>query len=231
MLYLVSTPIGNLEDLTLRAIRILQEANVIVCEDTRETVKLLKHLNIPPKPLISLYEENETSKIEDVLALVQNDQSVALVSDSGTPLVSDPGYKLVREAVKRNLPVQAVPGPSAVLAALVVSGLPPDKFLFLGFLPEKEGHRLALLNNLKVSLTYIDQTVVIYMSPHKLTKQLDTLSAVFGDIEIVLVREMTKIYEESWHGPISLAQKKYTNPRGEFVLLFSLKAQSVDTKL
>ena len=227
MLYLVSTPIGNLEDITLRAINTLKQADVIICEDTRQIVKLLKHFSIPPKPLISFYEENENEKIADILALLSGDQNVALVSDSGTPLVSDPGYKLVRQAIASNIKVTAIPGPNAAIMALTISGLPPDKFLFLGFLPEKEGHRLAILKNVQTALLSIDATVIVYVSPHKLERQLKGVQEVFGDLQIVLARELTKIYEENWRGTISQALEHFKQPRGEFVLLFSLKTQTV----
>jgi len=222
MLYLVSTPIGNFEDITLRAQKILTEVNVIVCEDTRETTKLLKHFSIPHKPLISLYEENEVSRISDLIVMLKADQSIALVSDSGTPLISDPGFKFVREALAQGIKVVPIPGPVAAITALSASGLPTDKFLFLGFLPEKSGHREQLLQNTQTSLNLVNSTVIIYVSPYKISGTLESIQKIFGDIEIVILREMTKIYEERWMGKISEAMTKFSSPKGEFVLLFHL---------
>jgi 16S rRNA (cytidine1402-2'-O)-methyltransferase len=223
MLYIVSTPIGNLEDMTFRAVRILNEVNVILCEDTREAAKLLKHFKVPHKPLISLFEENEVSKISDIVTMLKADQSIALISDSGTPLVSDPGYKLVREALENGVVVQSIPGPSAPITALVSSGLPPDKFIFLGFLPEKDGHRHGFLEKIKINLDSLPVTVIFYVSPHEFARDLETLKAVFGNIEIVTLREMTKVYEERFKGTIDDTLKKFFNPKGEFVVLFHLR--------
>lgn len=222
MLSIVSTPIGNLEDITWRAIRVLKEADVIIAEDTRHTGLLLRHYEIPHKPLISLYDEVESQKLEDLLALVSSDQKVALVSDAGTPLISDPGYKLVREAITAGVKVEAVPGPNAAIAALTVSGLPPDKFLFLGYPPEKESHQKDLFVKLKESLQILPATVILYASPHKLLKNLKLLKETQGDIEIVVVRELTKVHEEVWRGKVSEAEKYFADPRGEFVVLFHL---------
>lgn len=214
MLYLVSTPIGNLEDMTLRAIRILSEADVIIAEDTRRTITLLKHFEIPHKPMLSLFDEVESERLADFLALVSSDQKIALVSDAGTPLVSDPGYKLVREALKNGVKVEAVPGPTAAITALVVSGLPPDKFAFFGFPPEKDSHARKLFENLFIG------TNIFYVSPHKLLRQLALLEEVLGDVEVVICRELTKTFEEVWTGKISEAKLHFKNPKGEFVLLF-----------
>lgn len=215
MLYLVSTPIGNLEDMTLRAIRVLKEADVIVCEDTRHTGLLLKHFEIPPKPLISFYDEVETQKIEDILALVDGGQNVALVSDAGTPLIADPGYKLVREALKRNLPVTSVPGPVAAVAGLTISGLPPDKFLFLGYPPEKESHQAQLLSSLAQMEKLMKFTSIFLVSPHKTQRFFKLL----GERNIVIARELTKVHEEVWRGSATEALKRFANPKGELVLL------------
>ena len=163
-LYIVATPIGNLQDITLRAIDILKQTEYIACEDTRKTGFLLKTLSerygsLGEKFMFSLYEENEVKRIDEVLNLLQNNKDVALVSDAGTPLISDPGFKLVRECLKTLVKVESIPGPSSVISALVVSGLPTDKFTFLGFLPKKPGHRQSLLENLKKSLELIKSTV------------------------------------------------------------------------
>ncbi len=215
MLFVVSTPIGNLEDITVRALRILNEADVIIAEDTRHTGVLLKHFEIPHKPMISLYDEVEAQKLNDLLALVASDQKIVLVSDAGTPLISDPGYKLVREAVKAGVKVESVPGPTAAIAALTVSGLPPDRFTFYGYPPEKPGHQKEIFNSLGSG------TNIFYMSPYKMAKQLAVLQEVKGDIEIVVARELTKIHEEVWRGKISEAIKYFKEPRGEFVVLFN----------
>ena len=202
MLYIVATPIGNLEDITLRALRILKEVDVIIAEDTRHTGILLKHFQIPHKPMIALYDEIEASKIADLLPLISI-QKVALVSDAGTPLISDPGYKLVREAIKSGLKVVAIPGASSVLTALVSCGLPPDKFTFWGFKDPKEP---AIGTN------------IYFVSPYKLLRFLRLLKQ---NQEIVICRELTKIYEEVWKGTVSEAAIKFNKPRGEFVVLFN----------
>lgn len=216
MLYIVSTPIGNLEDISLRALRILKEADVIIVEDTRHTGILLKHFEIPHKPLISLYDEVEEEKLDDLLAMVASDQKIALVSDAGTPLISDPGFKLVREAVARGIKVEAIPGPTALVTALTVSGLPPDKFMFWGYPPEKEAHQIELFKKLT------ETTHIFYVSPYKLHKNLKNLQSVLGDVDVVIARELTKIHEEVWRGKISEALIHFKEPRGEFVVLFHL---------
>lgn len=225
-LYVIATPIGNLKDITLRAIEILKSVDYIACEDTRKTGLLLKSLGVEKKSmLISYYEETEDIRIPNIINLLINGVDVALVSDSGTPLISDPGYPLVREALKRKINVVSIPGPSAVVSALVSSGLPPDKFIFLGFLPRKEGNRLKLLENIKNLNEQVEATVIIYEAPHRLTKTLESLISVFGDIKITFCRELTKIHEEVFESSISEAIKIYEkrNPKGEFVILFNPK--------
>ena len=206
-LFIVSTPIGNLEDITLRAIRILTSVDTILCEDTRRTGLLLQHLHIK-KPLIPYYEEIEDRKIPEIIALLQH-KSIALVSDAGTPLISDPGFKLVRECIQRGIKVESIPGPSAAIAALTSSGLPPDKFIFLGFVNKKN------FPSVKPGVT-----AIFYAAPHKLVQNLKDLGAAFGDIEIVVCRELTKVHEEIWKGAISQALSHFSHPKGEFVLLF-----------
>lgn len=215
MLSVVSTPIGNLEDITLRAIKVLSEADVIIAEDTRHTGLLLKHFEIPHKPLISLYDEVEAEKLSDLLALVSSDQKIALVSDAGTPLISDPGFKLVREAIKNGVKVESIPGPTAAIAALTVSGLPPDKFAFYGYPPEKESHQKQVFEKAG------EITNIFYMSPYKLKRNLNALMETKGDIEIVVARELTKVHEEIWRGKISEALEHFKEPKGEFVVLFN----------
>lgn len=213
MLYLVSTPIGNLEDISLRALRVLKEADVILAEDTRHTGLLLKHFAVAHKPMISLYEEVENQKLEELLALIASDQKVVLVSDAGTPLISDPGYKLVREAIAREVKVEAIPGPTAAITALVLSGLPPDKFLFLGYPPEKDSHAAALLEQIR----NLNATKIFYVSPHKLLRFLGLLDP---NLKIVVARELTKVHQEIWRGKVSDGLVRFNKPQGEFVVLW-----------
>jgi len=222
-LYLVSTPIGNLEDLTFRAKRILSEVDLIACEDTRKTGFLLQKLAIKPKPkLLSYYEENELERITQIIQLLKQGQKVALVTNAGTPTISDPGFKLVRECLRQAIEVVPVPGASAVLAALVASGLPTDKFLFLGFLPKKEGKRKKLLTNLMTMYRYMQMTTIVLVSPYRLIKVLGMIEEIFGDLEVVLCRELTKVHEEIMKAKASQLIDRFTQnkPRGEFVLLF-----------
>lgn len=232
-LYLVPTPIGNLADITLRSLRTLFDVDVIACEDTRRTGLLLEKLltKFSPNPedktkprLLSYYDQVELQRIPEIISLLSADQDVALVSDAGTPAVSDPGFKLVRECIKEGLPVVSLPGASSVLTALTVSGLPTDKFLFVGYPPHKPGHRLDFFNNIKVSLESITTTVIFFEAPHKLLTTLGDVSSVFGDIEIVVCRELTKMYEEIRREKISEALKHFNkiSPKGEFVILFHL---------
>lgn len=223
MLYLVSTPIGNLEDITLRGIRILSEAEVILCEDTRHTAGLLQKHNITGKKLMPFYDEVEAGKTLEVLSHLLANRNVALVSDAGTPLISDPGYKLVRTAIEHGVRVEAIPGPSAVISALIVSGLPPDKFIFVGFPPERVSHREKLFAGLEKTLKELPATVIFYSSPYKLLRDLESVEKAFGDIEIVIVRELTKMHEEVWRGKISETKEKFSKPQGEFVVLFNVK--------
>lgn len=218
-LYIVATPIGNLEDITLRALRILQEVDVIACEDTRQTAKLLILLKLPLKPFIRYDDQKEQSATAEIIELLENGKSVALVSDAGTPLISDPGFVLIREARKRDIPVFSVPGASALLAALTSSGLPTDKFLFLGYPPEKSSHRLKLFQSLTSINRFIGVTYVLYCAPHKLITTLGEMKEVFGDIDITICRELTKIHEECWTGKILNSLTKFASIKGEVVLL------------
>ncbi len=225
-LYIVATPIGNLGDITLRAIEVLGSVDYLACEDTRKTGILIKSLNLANKPMyISYYEQNEDQRIPNILNLLINGKNVALVSDGGTPGVSDPGFRLVRECLRNNIEVISVPGASAVVSALVSSGLPTDKFLFLGFLPRKDGHKVTFLKKVKESNKELESSVVIYEAPHRLIKTLGSILEVFGDIQITLMRELTKIHEERIVDNVSKLLEKYRNhdPRGEFVILFNPK--------
>lgn len=195
-LYLIATPIGNLEDITLRALRILrEEVALIACEDTRQTRKLLEHFEIR-KPLVSYHEHNEAARTQELVEALERGESVALVSDAGTPLVSDPGYRLVTAAIERGFPVVPVPGPSAVLAALAASGLSTDRFRFVGFLPAKSAAR----RNMFQELASESVTVVCYESPHRILDSLTDMVETLGDRPVVLARELTKIHEEFLRG-------------------------------
>lgn len=198
-LYLVATPIGNLEDITARALRVLREASLIAAEDTRHTRRLLAHFDIHT-PLTSYYEHNKLHKLEAVLAAL-NTGDVALVSDAGTPALSDPGYELVRAALAAGFPVTPIPGPSALVAALVASGLPTDAFVYLGFLPRKQAERRRLLESVRAE----PRTLVAYEAPHRLRETLADLQAVLGDRRVAVARELTKLHEEIFRGPLAEA--------------------------
>lgn len=216
MLYIVATPIGNLQDITLRALEVLKSVDGIICEDTRRTSLLLNHYQIK-KPLTVLNDYNEHKNVSRILNLLKQDKNLALVSDAGTPLISDPGYKLVRACLENNIPIDSIPGPSSVINTLILSGLPPDKFMFLGYLPEKPGHRIDLLKKLVEKITYI-----IFVAPHKLLKTLNEMQEIYGDIEVCLAHEMTKIHQSVETKKISFWLKSLTNPKGEYVLCFRL---------
>lgn len=221
MLYIIPTPIGNLKDITLRAIEILQSADAVVCEDTRRTSKLLNHYKIQ-KPLLVLNDFNESKTFPQIIEKLKSGQNLALVSDAGTPLISDPGYKLVRECLAQNIPVDSLPGPSSVITALTLSGLPPDKFLFLGYPPEKPRQRIKLFENLCFNLEGCSTkyTIVMFVSPYKLLRTLEDMKAVFGDIEVVLAHELTKIHQSVEKKRISEWLTQLKTPKGEYVLLF-----------
>ena len=210
-LYIVATPIGNLEDITQRALRILKEADLILCEDTRVTQRLLNHYQIKVKTL-SYHQHSSQSKIDKLINLISQNQTTALVTDAGTPGLSDPGGKLVAEVISANLQVEAVPGPSALTAAVSISGRPIDKFLFLGFLPHKKG-RQTLLNKIAKS----EYPVVLYESVHRINKLLDEL----GKSKIILCRELTKKFETVYRGTAEEVknQLKQSETKGEFVVI------------
>jgi 16S rRNA (cytidine1402-2'-O)-methyltransferase len=216
MLYIVATPIGNLEDITLRAIRILQEVHLIAAEDTRHTRILLDKYQIST-PLTSLYDQNETKKSALLLMRLQKGEDVAYVSDAGTPGISDPGYILVRKAISSGIRVVPVPGASALITALSVSGLPMDSFAFFGFLPAKPARRRQFLTSLKQE----ERTLVFYESPRRLFSSLKDIDELFGEREVVVSREMTKIYEEFLRGPAGRLIKDWGEGavRGEVTLI------------
>lgn len=212
-LYVVATPIGNLEDVTLRALRILSEARLIAAEDTRTTRKLLGRHGIKT-PLVSFHEHNREARLPQILDTLRTGD-VALVSEAGVPTLSDPGRELVRRALETGIRVVPVPGPSALTAAISVSGMPADAFTFLGFLPRRQGDRRKLLESVATS----PQTVVIFEAPHRLRRALEDMLAVWGDRRITVCRELTKLYEEVFPGTISQALAYFTEPRGEFTLV------------
>jgi len=215
-LYLVSTPIGNLEDMTLRALRVLEEVALIAAEDTRHSGRLLQHFEIK-KPLLSYHEHNETARIPAILATLDAGEDVALISDAGTPLISDPGLKLVQAAIRAGCDVVPIPGASALLAALAAAGLPSDRFLFLGFPPRKAKARRALLE----SLAQEPGTLIFYESPRRLRPLLlDTASILGPDRPLVVARELTKLHETIWRGTASEAEAAFAEaPPGEVVVL------------
>lgn len=216
-LFVVATPIGNLEDVTLRALRVLREADLVAAEDTRHTAKLLTHYDIRT-PTLSLHDHNEAAKAPDLVARMVAGATIALVSDAGTPSVADPGFKLVRAAIDAGIRVEAVPGPSAALAALASSGLPTDEFVFLGFPPAKAKARDAWYDSLRGET----RTVVFFEAPHRIRESLTAASRALGDRrQIVLARELTKIHEDLVRGPIADVLERLGEPRGEFTVVLA----------
>lgn len=219
MLYIVPTPIGNLRDITLRALEILQTVDGIICEDTRRTSILLNNYHIK-KPLLVLNDFNEGKIYPQLIDRLKSGQNLALVTDAGTPLISDPGFKLVRECLALGIQVDSLPGPSSVVTALTLSGLPPDKFLFLGYPPEKKGQRIKFLEALKQSSFRV--TNIMFVSPYKLIKTLEDIKEVFRDIDVVLAHELTKIHQSVETKLISEWLENLKNPKGEYILLMRL---------
>jgi 16S rRNA (cytidine1402-2'-O)-methyltransferase len=215
-LFVVATPIGNLEDITLRALRVLREVDLVACEDTRRTRALLSHFDIH-KPTVSYYEHNKLTRGPQLLRDLAGGRSIALVTDAGTPGICDPGVLLVREARAQGVAIVPVPGPCAIVTALSASGLAADGFVFDGFLPVKPGKRL---NRLK-ALREMGTTIVLYESPHRIAATVTAIGEVFGEVELVLARELTKQYEEivTATPAMHLARLAATAPRGEFTLL------------
>ena len=216
-LYLVATPIGNLADITHRAIQVLQHVSLIACEDTRHTHKLLQHYGIKTKT-ISYHDHNEQQRAVQLIDLLKQGSDVAVVSDAGTPSISDPGFRLVRAAIENGVPVVPVPGPSALISALVVAGLPTDEFFFAGFLPSKLNARRARLAELKS----VPGTLIFYEAPHRLSATLKDAYEILGEREAVVARELTKLHEEIRRGRLSELANHYENEdnaRGEIVVL------------
>jgi 16S rRNA (cytidine1402-2'-O)-methyltransferase len=222
-LYLVATPIGNLEDITLRALRTLRECDVVAAEDTRRTGQLLNHFGIS-KPILSYFKFNEAKRSEEILHRLARGEKIALVTDAGTPGISDPGERVVRAAVAAGFRVESVPGPCAFIAALTASGLPTDEFHFVGFLPVKSGQRRRLLERLKQS----PGTLALYESPYRIGKLVNELNAVFPDATVVVARELTKKFEEFLRGSPAelLAAMEGRVLKGEFVVLVARDSRS-----
>lgn len=223
MLTIIATPIGNLKDITLRALESLAEVDGIICEDSRRTALLLNHYQIK-KPLITLNDFNEVSVVPHIMQKLILGENLALVSDAGTPLISDPGYKLVRECLAQNIAVDSLPGPSSVITALTLSSLPPDKFFFVGYFPEKPGKRIEMLKKLAEINEKVPSTFIAFVSPYKIVTDLKDMQEIFGDIEIVLAHELTKIHQSADKKKISLWTKQLKTPKGEYIVLFNLNA-------
>ena len=220
MLYIVPTPVGNLEDITLRALRVLKEVDLILAEDTRTSSVLLKHYDIH-RPLQSYHKFNEHKAVEMLVERLKGGETMALVSDAGTPGISDPGFLLARECVRAGVEVQCLPGATAFVPALVASGLPCDKFVFEGFLPQKKGRMTRLLQ-----LGAEDRTIVLYESPYRVVKTLEQLAEVMGpDRQVAVCREISKVHEQTVRGTLSeaLAHFREHAPKGEFVIIIGQK--------
>jgi 16S rRNA (cytidine1402-2'-O)-methyltransferase len=215
-LYVVATPIGNLEDITLRALRVLREVDLLACEDTRQTIKLLSHYQIS-RPLTSYHEHNELKKATDLLQQIRSGKQVALLSDSGTPCISDPGYRLVRAALEEGIRVVPIPGANSLVAALSASGRPTDEFTFLGFLPSRKSRRRAFLQELKAE----PRTLIFFEAPNRLLESLLDLHEILGERQTTVAREITKLHEEVFFGSLSKAYHHFrTKPvKGEIVLI------------
>lgn len=214
-LYLVATPIGNLDDITYRAVKVLSSVDLVAAEDTRKTKILLDHYGIV-KPMVSYFNYNERQRAPQLIARLLQGESVAVVSDAGTPGISDPAFYLVREALAQSLPIISIPGASAFISALIVSGLPTDRFVFEGFLPQKKGRKTKW-----ESLLTESRTIILYESPHRVLKTLAEIATYFGDRQVVVARELTKKFEEIVRGPVSLVLEELSKKptRGEYVII------------
>lgn len=223
MLTIVPTPIGNLKDITLRSLEVLQECDEVICEDSRRTSLLLSHFAIK-KPLLIVNDFNEQRQEFLILQKLREGKKLALVSDAGTPLVSDPGYKIVRAAIAEGLEVDSLPGASSVITALTLSSLPPDKFMFLGYLPEKEGRRKTQYQNLAEINKLNPMTFIIFVAPHKLLKTLGEIKENLDDPNIALCKELTKIHQGVFRGKVSEVLTNLKTPKGEYILLLNLNS-------
>lgn len=227
-LYLVATPIGNLADITHRAVQVLKDVDLIACEDTRHTRKLLQHYGISTRT-ISYHEHNEQQRAAELIALLNKGGSVAVVSDAGTPSISDPGFRLVRAAIESGVQVVPVPGPSALISALIAAGLPTDEFFFAGFLPARAGARRTRL----AELGTVPGTLIFYEAPHRLASTLGDACEILGEREAVVARELTKLHEEIRRGRLCELAQHYANeeqPRGEIVVLIDRKVIAAATR-
>lgn len=213
-LYIVATPIGNLDDITLRAIKTLKEVDIIAAEDTRHTLKLLNHLEIS-KPLISYHRHNEEIKTEELISKLLEGKNIALVSDAGTPAISDPGAEAVKVTINNNIEVIPIPGACAAITALVASGMDTKEFTFIGFLPQNKKNRKEKLEQIQKE----ERTIILYEAPHKLLKTLEDLKEILEQRKVVIARELTKIHEEYIAGTVEELQNKITNPKGEYVII------------
>ena len=222
-LFVVATPIGNLEDITFRAVRILSEADLIAAEDTRQTKILLSRYQINT-PLTSYHKFNIKAKTQHLIDLLKQGQSLALVSDSGMPGISDPGYELIRGSADQGIRIEPIPGPSAAITALAVSGLPTDRFAFEGFLPKKPGKKRKALEGLKTE----ERTIIIYESPYRLVKTLEDIQKVLGDKQVAVCRELTKKFEEIVRGKVEEVIERFKKqaPRGEIVVVVEGSSQA-----
>jgi 16S rRNA (cytidine1402-2'-O)-methyltransferase len=220
VLYVIATPIGNLEDISLRALRLLREVKLIAAEDTRATRHLLNAYNIKT-PLTSYHEHSKRAKLDYLLDYLEK-EDLALVSEAGMPGLSDPGYELIIAAIERGIPVVPIPGASAVITALVVSGLPTDQFLYVGFLPRRKGQRQRLLS----SIADEPRTIVAFETPHRLGDALNDIEEILGDRRLSVCRELTKVHEEIFRGRVSQAKKHFVEPRGEFSLVIEGKTRA-----
>ena len=220
ILYVVATPIGNLEDISLRALRVLREVKLIAAEDTRKTRRLLNAYNIET-PLTSYHEHSKRAKLDHLLGYLEK-EDLALVSEAGMPGLSDPGYDLIVAAIERGISVVSVPGPSAVITALVVSGLPTDQFVYVGFLPRRKGQRQRLLS----SISDEARTIVAFEAPHRVGEALTDIEEILGDRRVSVCRELTKVHEEVFRGRMSQAREHFAEPRGEFSLVIEGKTRA-----
>jgi 16S rRNA (cytidine1402-2'-O)-methyltransferase len=220
VLYIIATPIGNLEDISLRALRLLREVKLIAAEDTRTTRRLLNFYNIKT-PLTSYHEHSKRAKLDYLLNYLEK-EDLALVSEAGMPGLSDPGYKLIVAAIERGISIEPIPGASAVITALVVSGLPTDQFLYVGFLPRRKGQRQRLLS----SIVDEPRTVVAFETPHRLIEALSDIEEILGNRRLSICRELTKVHEEIFRDRVSRAKEHFAEPRGEFTLIIEGKTRA-----
>ena len=216
-IYLVATPIGNLEDMTFRAIETLRNVDLIAAEDTRHTLQLLNHFEIS-KPMISYHRHNEEIKTEEIISKVLQGQNVAIVTDAGTPGISDPGEEIVKVAIENDIEIIPIPGACALINSLIVSGISTKEFSFFGFLPLNKKNRKETLDKIKRE----NKTVILYEAPHKLLRTLEDILENIGNVDIAIVRELTKVHEEKAYGKISDLIEKFNEPRGEFVIILDL---------